>query len=678
MAGSAEEALILLKNHRPAVALLDIVLPGMNGLDLLQRLRKISGDTEVLVITSHSSAETALKAVRLGAFDYLEKPFDDLNDVWVKVQRALEKRSLSKKHREVLTQQQRKSQEISSAVSRVEPRPMDQEADAGAHPCADLIEDFVELAVNELEVARLSLYLLDEESDEFTLAASRGFELSGRTEVGLRPGQGIPGAVLQTGEPFLFSRKDVASMSARKDGVDPSHPILSTPIDLSVPLKTETRVLGTVNLGRKRASRGFTSDDLGFLAGLAGQLAVAIEATTQSHRLQRAYETLESTQAQLVASERTKAFSQMAAGVAHDFNNALGVILARAELGIYSLDGSGAGLDGLRKDLEIIKSTALQSAEMVKRVQDYSRIRKDIPETPVDLNAIVRDAVEISRPKWKDVSKSEHRGVEVDFDLSEIPIVRGNAYELTQVVNNLIFNAVEAMPEGGSVTFRSRTDGKDVVLEVADTGTGMDEGTRRRLFDPFFTTKPYGQGLGMSVVFGIVARHQGRIEVRSAPDMGTTFRIALPMPESPLEEPAPVARGSGNALQSLRILLVDDDELVLETYKATLSASGHQVLGAPSGSAALSMLRDEAFDVLITDLSMSGMTGFELAKEAKELHPRLPVILLTGWIGQENDDKLSASGVDGILAKPCLLEDMLDAIREAVQRPANVSTGHQA
>jgi signal transduction histidine kinase/CheY-like chemotaxis protein len=664
-AESAEQGLEQLSEWEPEVCLIDIVLPGKNGIQLLGDIKQQYADTEVLVMTSNSSAETALQAIRRGAHDYLQKPFDNLKDVWTNVQRALEKRNLTLKNRAVLEEQEQRTQELSSTVS----LPEAQEADHDLESIQEILDNFLEVVIEELEVERASLMMVDKRSNDLHVVASRGVPPELQDER-VPLGEGIAGKVAATGESILVTD---AEHDARVEEKRPhlSDSFISAPIAFSVAIKSEREVFGVVNVTDRCSGRPFSSDDVAFLSGLAGQLGIVIDGAKRSDQLHKAYQSLRATQEQLVFSERIKAVGQMAAGVAHDFNNALSVILARAEFALARLREAPADLDAVQADLETIIKTSLQGAETIKRIQDYTRIRKDTPNAAIALNDVIRDAVEIARPKWKEQAEAEGRYVEIELELNPIPEVSGNVYELTQVVNNLLFNAVEAMPEGGSIAIETGAGDDCVTLVVRDTGTGMDEATRKKLFEPFFTTKESGQGLGTSIIFGIVSRHRGEIEVESTPGAGTTFTIRLPLMEASAEEAAPAVERTVGERVTARILLVDDDETVRETNVEILTAGGHRVVSVAGGRQALEACAKQSFDLLITDLSMPGMSGMELATELKRSHADLPVLLFSGWAVQEQEEKVKEAGIDHILVKPCLMEDLLDAVQRAVASPVS-------
>jgi CheY-like chemotaxis protein len=257
--------------------------------------------------------------------------------------------------------------------------------------------------------------------------------------------------------------------------------------------------------------------------------------------------------------------------------------------------------------------------------------------------------------------------IEVVRDLGEIPAVMGNASALREVLMNLIFNAVDAMPHGGVLGFRTWAERGRVRLSVSDTGVGMDEETRRKCFDPFFTTKGVGNsGLGLAVSYSIVQEHEGEISVRSRPGAGTTFDIELPLVAVEVGEARPEEQ---SALPSMRILVVDDELAVLEAVSGLLELGGHRVTVAGGGQEALGILEQDEFGVLITDLGMPGMNGWEVAEEAKARWPGMPVLLLTGW-GQRLEEDERLRYIDGVAAKPVRLKDLESSLR-AVLEPSD-------
>jgi signal transduction histidine kinase len=252
--------------------------------------------------------------------------------------------------------------------------------------------------------------------------------------------------------------------------------------------------------------------------------------------------------------------------VGHDFNNLLTGILGQAELLKKDLGESPPGVEASRKRAELLATLALQGAAAVRRMQEFTRIRKDTPSGSVDLNAVMSNAVEVTRWKWMDDCQSRGIQVSVQSDAGPVPLTTGDESELTQVVCNLIFNAVEALDGGGKITLATRSDGKDIRLSVTDDGVGMSPEVQKRIFEPYFTTKERGQGLGMSIIYGIVARHRGEVTVHSEEGKGTTIELSLPV-ESPPMENAPGLPGAAPPVRAAKVLVVDDSDLNRELFE---------------------------------------------------------------------------------------------------------------
>jgi signal transduction histidine kinase/CheY-like chemotaxis protein len=591
--------------------------------------------------------------------------------VWVTVQRAIEKRQLTMKNRVLLAAIEQRNRELSAAVKRQTSLIEAGRAMSGIHTVGEILDFFVELVANELGAERASLMLLDEKTGEMRIVASCGLRKELIDEVRVRLGDGIAGWVAQTGKPILV--KDVKNDPRIKDNIKPhlSDSFISAPITLSIPIIFHEKVLGVINVTNKSSQEPFDDEDMAYLFGLAGQAAVSIKRGRHFEELKEAYETLKTTQQQLIASERLKALGQMAAGVAHDFNNTLNGIMGRAQLLLLELGKREADLNLIRSELEVIEQISCQGAETVMRIQDFTGIRKDRADDPVDINDVVKNAVDITRTKWKNECESKGVQVEVRTDLGDLSPTAGNAYELTQVVSNLIFNAVEAMPEGGELTLETSHEGDWIRLDVSDTGTGMSEEVRSRAFDPFFTTKETGSGLGLSVIHGIVSRQGGKITVASEVGRGTTFSVRLPMLPPPLSHQERKT-GPDDNHHAKRILVIEDDELSRELLKKALSMNGHQIEEVPEGAEGLSKFKADNFDLVITDLSMPGISGWEVAKGVKEKNPRVPVILLSGWAILQDEEELKKAGVDFVLSKPCSIDELHRTVDEALRERSEV------
>lgn len=372
---------------------------------------------------------------------------------------------------------------------------------------------------------------------------------------------------------------------------------------------------------------------------------------------------LRTAQQTAIKQERLSALGTMAAGIAHDFNNALTMILGYSDLMM-----SAAKTRPETPETGYIRSitTAAQdAAQIVRRLREFHRSDEG-EETRVilQLNQIIEQAVVMTRPKWKDEARS--RGVEISVQnkTSDLPPLAGDPAELREMLTNLIFNAVDAMPLGGVLNIDTSLDDGELCLRIADTGTGMDEETRRRCLEPFFTTKgDRGTGLGLSAVYGIVQRHGGMMDIESEKGRGTTFCIRLPV--APPGEATQKQAGetiSKEVAGVLRILVVDDLPIILEVLQAQLTDDGHQVETADDGKEALEKMDKGCFDVVITDQSMPGMTGEELAAVVKERCPKTGVILLTGFGGGSVETEGVAPCVDMVLGKPATSVELRRAI----------------
>ena len=361
----------------------------------------------------------------------------------------------------------------------------------------------------------------------------------------------------------------------------------------------------------------------------------------------------------VVRSEKLSAIGEMASGIAHDFNNLLASIIGWSEIMLLG------DLPPHLKDCAVaIHQAAVDGTETVKRIQDYTRIRKDTEFASVNINEVVQGAIELGRPRWKDWAEKTGVSIAVSTEFGETALAQGNASDLREVFLNIIFNAIDAMPEGGEIKIRTGLHGETVFAAISDSGVGMPEDVQRRVFDPFFTTKgASGNGLGLSVAYGIISRHGGELTVESTPGKGSTFTAFLPIAaavkqtsESPASAPS----------RKARILLIDDDKRVLRATEAMLRAEGHSVTKCLGGKEGISALSEQPYDLVITDLGMPEMNGWEVAAKVKAISPRVPVILLTGWGAEIATERLSELGIDAIIQKPCRLPILRQTIDQVL------------
>jgi PAS domain S-box-containing protein len=421
----------------------------------------------------------------------------------------------------------------------------------------------------------------------------------------------------------------------------------STPLDL---LTTATRV---TRHGHAYVIESFID--------ISNRKKAESELRESNQRLKDALDELADWQRQVVQQERLRALGEMASGVAHDFNNALMPVVGYTDMLLMSpelLDEKEKSLEFLRH----VRRAAEDAQGVVQRLREFYRRRdEDDALASIDLNQIIRDALSLTQPKWKEQAQAHGKTITIDPDLTSLPDTVGNETELRELLTNLIFNAVDAMPDGGTLTIATRLENEHIELAVSDTGHGMDEETRERCLEPFFTTKgERGTGLGLSVTYGIIRRHGGTIDLTSQEGQGTCFRIRLPVHRDPeAREMEPPAAGN---IQPLRVLAVDDDPAALRVLLAYLQADGHAVATAENAEQALARLEEDTFDLVITDMAMPAMSGDQLASAIKRRSPETPVVLLSGFAPTAHEPGKPPSSSDLILSKPITLT----AFREAM------------
>ena len=376
----------------------------------------------------------------------------------------------------------------------------------------------------------------------------------------------------------------------------------------------------------------------------------------------QAWEDLRTTQEQLVQSEKLRAVGEIASGVAHDFNNTLGVILGNIQLLLRSTSDEGA-----RMRLMAAERAALDGVDTVRRIQEFTKKKSQGRTTSLHINSVVSEVVEMMRPVWQDGANAQGRTVKVDLDLADDVVVSGHGPEMREVLINILLNAIQAMPDGGDIRVSTGLRDDQGWVRIADTGVGMQEEVRNRVFDPFFTTRGVeGTGLGMSIAYGIISRHEGSISIESEPGKGTAVTVFLPATDAEAQPEIPVAEPWPKSAQAARILVVDDEETFAEVLAEMLRECGHEVTLAHSGAEAIELFRRGQFDLVFTDLGMPHMSGSQLAAAIKEMSPGTPVALLTGWGATIGEAELRESAVDVALSKPVNMGSLASVVEEVL------------
>ena len=444
---------------------------------------------------------------------------------------------------------------------------------------------------------------------------------------------------------------------------------------LVVPIVRKGEAIGVLRL-TARVRRRWERSAVDLASAIAGQIALVAEnarlyreAHAQASELARLYEDaqravndLEVMQRRLVQGETLRALGELASGAAHHLNNLLTIVVGRIQLLRRSVTE-----ERLLRPLEIVERAAKDGAEVVRRLQQFAGMRRTPEPRTVDLNQIVREVIETSRSGWQDSTRADGTDIVVESHLGPLPEITGDPVSLREMLGNLVLNAIDALPGGGRLAVETSATDSTITLTVADTGLGMSEDVRLRAHEPFFTTKGVkSTGLGLSVAFGITRRHGGELVIQSEPGQGTTVRITLPVPAGSAPAASTTAPLPNRAL---RILLVDDEEEVRKALNKMLTLQGHTVLPAGGGPEALRQLEeDAAIDLVVTDLVMPAMTGWELAAEVKARRPRLAVGVVTGLGDLPEATPGMQVAVDFVLSKPVTLQALADAVSRLSRR----------
>jgi PAS domain S-box-containing protein len=371
----------------------------------------------------------------------------------------------------------------------------------------------------------------------------------------------------------------------------------------------------------------------------------------------------------LLQSEKMKAMGIMTAGVAHEFNNILAVISSNAQL----LEETNRSDKELSKSLHTICRMADDGAEIVDRMYDFTNVTKDTSHyISVDMNDLIKQVIGFTMPRWKEMAQAS--GIKYKIirkGVKTLPFVLGSPSELRETILNIINNALDAMPEGGTITVSTRcvlseqsgveskkekvSKLKSDFIEItfADTGNGMTHEVGKKMFDPFFTTRsPEGTGLGMSISYGIITRHGGKIKVESELGKGSVICLSLPVTDKSDHKIATTRHYRNSNIDNLNILVVDDKEEVSDSLSKILKDDGHKVCNVYNGSEAIKLLKKNSYDLLLCDLVMPDVNGRDIVNYIKTMKQRPKIGLITGWRYKIEDADKEGLEVDFIIKKP--------------------------
>jgi len=477
--------------------------------------------------------------------------------------------------------------------------------------------------------------------------------------------------ILDTNPQFFDLWKDERSLLVEFD------------IRLLFPLISRGALIGILVLDSKE-SGSYTLDDINLVEKVTCQVAAGLEKeflqeqlrgrerelTRMYRELKQTYDELCGAQDRLIIqSDKLSALGEMTSGIAHNFNNTLTTILGRAQLSFDLVQD-----EKVKRNLELIEQTALDAAKMVRKLQDFARVRVDNALDITNLNELVKSALEFIKPRLDEQCQTLGSSIEIVLDLSQMAHVEGCEAELKEALINVLLNSMEAMPHGGKLTIKSAQDSEFAVISISDTGIGMTEHVQKRIFDPFFTTKGLqGLGMGLKMVHRAVQRHRGKISVSSKPGSGSTFTVQIPVTTKTKMKDVPIEyRRKGP--KDANILVVDDDQGPRDILYDILTGAGYSVDIAASGQEGLSLTRQKYYDLVFTDLGMPDMSGWDLANAIVADNSETMIVLVTGWGVQIDMTKIKERGIDTVIAKPYRKQNILAVAGQLLGERINIQT----
>jgi len=515
-----------------------------------------------------------------------------------------------------------------------------------------------------------TLMLVEDRTGELIFSVPTGPEADTLVDIRVKPGRGIAGWVAEHEEPVIVP--DVNEDPRFYPGVDKMTGFITKSI-LAVPLKAKAKLIGVLEVINKEDGTSFTEEDALLLRIFASQAAMAIENARLYGELKDQLEESRRMEKELADSEKFRALGQLSAGVAHDFNNILGAIMGYAEMAVYDIEDRNQ----VRLSLEQVLKASGRAKDLVNQILAFSR-QSEPKKIPVKSDQIVKEALKLFRASLPTTIEIRH---EIASDAGKI---LADSTQIHQVLMNLCANALHAIGEkegmldislaseelspGDTTAYPDLSPGPYVKMCISDNGCGMDQCTLDQIFEPYYTTKEkgVGTGMGLAVVHGIVKSHGGAISVCSEPDKGTTFEILFPKIDLEIEDKAEVIETlpTGNE----RIIFVDDEEVLVDLGKKILDHLGYKVTTSTSSVKALEIFRahPDGFDLVITDMTMPGITGDQLAKEIKKIRPDIGVILCTGFSERINEEITMALGIQELLMKPIVMRDLARTVRKVL------------
>ncbi|MCF6147646.1 MAG: PAS domain S-box protein [Candidatus Kuenenia sp.] len=369
---------------------------------------------------------------------------------------------------------------------------------------------------------------------------------------------------------------------------------------------------------------------------------------------------------ELLHSKKMQALGVITSGVAHEINN----ILAAIDGNIQILIRQNKGRDKLLGTLHLVHKYVKDGAEIVRRLNEFTKEKKDVTQyVMVDLAELTNHVVEFLKPKWLDMAQGGGIKFNINTDgLKKVGKIKGNPSELREVVMNIVNNALDAMPKGGTLCILTWEDEDTIYLSISDTGTGMSEDVKLKIFDPFFTNKKRGTGLGLSVAYGIIKRHGGRINVSSTVGMGSTFLLSFPSSKDDCEEETVEKTEGKKGMRGNKILVVEDEVVIGKVLYNFLSEEGYAVEHIDDGKEALDRLKVEKYDLVLCDLGMPEVSGWDIMQAIETLDEKPKVGVITGFLNTADSFPDKEIKANFVVNKPFDLEDVLDRIQSILEK----------
>ena len=436
---------------------------------------------------------------------------------------------------------------------------------------------------------------------------------------------------------------------------------------LLVPLRTRGRVLGLLALADVEP-REFSTEEVELALTLATVTAVALDTRRGLEDLRGALGEQAALEAQRAEGDKARALVALGGGLTRELSSTFALLLGKSQLLL-----ARAQDESLREGLGALEEAAWRGTDVLQRLLGLAEADHAVGES-CDLGAIAQEALAFARPRIGPGAPPGGRRIEMTADLPSTPPVQGSAVAFREAVVNLVLNAMEAMPDGGTVAVQVRETGGGVELVVADGGRGIAPDVKPRIFDPFFTTRPGHLGLGLTVAQAVVLGAGGRLDVQTGPG-GTTVSLWLPAErarEAEVEAPHPGEPALATAPEPApprvgSVLIVEEEEGIQASVREALDAAGHRVETAVDATTALERLAVGGIDVVVTDLALRDRSGLQLAAAVKERSPGSAVVLLTGWGRRLHEERVRGAGVDVMVVKPVQPERVRAAVAEALR-----------